>query len=415
VPRLSLLLAQFVVILVVARGVGWSFSRIGQPKVVGEMAAGILLGPSLLGWVAPGFSTRLFPPGSLGLLGLLSQIGLVLFMFQIGLELDTGALRRQGRVAFASAVASIAVPFGLGVALAFRLSTAPARTAGEFPGFALFLGTAMSVTAFPVLARILAETRLLASRVGAVAIACAAVNDVAAWCLLAAVLLLVRGTGRGATAWLIPPGLAGMVLLMYAAARPGLRALQRLHRRRRGLTPDLLALVLVLVAASAWLSDRLGLHALFGAFLLGACTPRDPGFQRAIEEKFEGATVLLLPLFFSLTGLRTSVRLLEGGRMWLECLLIVGVAVAGKFGAAALSARLAGMPWRESLALGGLMNTRGLMELVILGIGLDAGVIPPVLFSMMVIMALVTTCMTTPLLGWLDPERLRRHAAERAA
>ena len=410
-PRLSILLVQIVVILVLARLVGWIFSRLRQPKVVGEMAAGLLLGPSCLGWMAPGLSASLFPAESLGLLELLSQIGLVLFMFLIGLELNTGELRRQGRVAIAASGSSIAVPFALGVALAFRLPHGPAPDGAGFAAFALFLGTAMSVTAFPVLARILTEKRLLGSRVGAVAIACAAVDDVVAWCLLAAVLLLVRAPGHAATPWLIPVGLAAYVLVMFFGARPALRTLERIHRRRGRLTPDLLALVLVLVAGAAWLTDRLGIHALFGAFLLGAVMPRGARFQRAIKERFEGTIVLLLPLFFSLTGLKTSVRLLSGAGGWLDCLLIVTAAVAGKFGGAALSARLMGMPWREALALGGLLNTRGLMELVILGIGLDAGVISPALFSMMVIMAFATTFMTTPLLEWLDPERLRRPAA----
>jgi len=406
---LTILLAQIVVILVLARVVGWVFSGIRQPRVVGEMAAGLLLGPSCLGWIAPGLSASLFPPESLGLLELLSQIGLVLFMFLIGLDLNTGELRKQGRVAIAASGSSIVVPFVLGIALAFRLPHAPAR--GGFAAFALFLGTAMSVTAFPVLARILAEKRLVGSRVGAVAIACAAVDDVVAWCLLAAVLLLVRAPGRSAAPWLIPAGLAAFVLLMLFGARPALRAVGRIHRRRGRLTPDLLALVLVLVAGAAWLTDRLGIHALFGAFLLGVVMPRDARFQGALEERFKGTIALLLPLFFSLTGLKTSVRLLSGAGGWLDCLLIVAAAITGKFGGAALSARRLGLPWREALALGGLLNTRGLMELVILGVGLDAGVISPALFSMMVIMAFATTFMTTPILEWLDPERLRRPAA----
>src|SRR2546425_5541490 len=227
------------------------------------------------------------------------------------------------------------------------------------------------------------------------------------------VLVLVRAPGRASRPWLIPLELVALVLLMLFGARPTLRALERTHRRRGRLTPDLLALVLSLVVASAWLTDRLGIHALFGAFLLGAVMPKDGRFRQAIGERLDGTIALLLPLFFALTGLRTSVRLLSGAVMWLDCLLIVAVAVAGKFGGAALSARLTGMPWREALALGGLMNTRGLTELVILGIGLDAGVISPALFSMMVIMALATTFMTTPLLDWLDPERLRRPAAGR--
>jgi Kef-type K+ transport system membrane component KefB len=408
--HLSLLLAQIVVILLVTRGVGFLFAQAGQPRVVGEMTAGLLLGPSLLGFIAPVFSVSLFPAAGLAHLGSLSQIGLVLFMFLIGAELDIGELRRRGRTAVLVSNVGIALPFLLGAALAF-VTHRDLSPRGVPPGhFALFVGTAMSVTAFPVLARILAESKLIGTRVGTVAIACAAVDDVAAWGLLAGVVLLVRTPSGGAPLGWTVAGVAAFVLFMIAVVRPLLARSRWIERERNALSQDRLATLVVLAFASAWVTERLGLHSVFGAFLMGCVLPRDRRLARALADSLEGAIVLLLPLFFALTGLRTSVRLLNGAWLWLLCLLILLVAVTGKFGGATLAARFTGLPWREAAALGVLMNTRGLMELVILNVGLEVGVISPVLFSMMVIMALVTTFMTTPALGWLDLKRLRRPA-----
>ena len=410
--HLPLLLAQIVVVLLVTRAAGGLFARLRQPRVVGEIVAGLLLGPSLLGLVAPGVSASLFPLDSLSYLNTLSQIGLVLFMFVIGAELDLGELRRTGRTAVLVSNAGIAVPFLLGAVLAVVLhrDLSPADVpAGQF---ALFVGTAMSVTAFPVLARILAESRLLGTRVGTVAIACAAVDDVAAWCLLAGVVLLVKAAPGGTPLVATLGGALVFVLLMLAVARPLLARIRWIGGERTALTRDRLATLVVLAFASAWITERLGLHAVFGAFLAGCVLPRDRRLTRALANGLDGAIILLLPLFFAQTGLRTSVRLLDRAALWIVCLVIILAAVAGKFGGAALASRLAGLPWREAVALGALMNTRGLMELVILNVGLDVGVITPTLFSMMVLMALATTCMTTPFLEWLDPERLRRPAAE---
>ena len=407
VTHLPLLLAQIVVVLLVTRGVGFLFARVGQPRVVGEMTAGILLGPSLLGFIAPAVSETLFPAASLGHLNSLSQVGLILFMFLIGAELNVGELRRLGRVAVLTSNAGVAVPFLLGAALAVLLH--PALSPGEVPRlhFALFIGTAMSVTAFPVLARILAERNLLGSRVGTVAIACAAVDDVFAWSLLAGVVVLVRGPQGALPIELTLGGSAVFVLFMILVVRPLLARLTWVDPDRGALGRDRLATLVLLAFGSAWVTERLGLHSVFGAFLLGCVLPRDRRLGRALEENLAGAVVLLLPLFFAETGLRTSVRLLDGVSLWIACLAIVLVAVAGKFGGATLAARLTGMPWREAAALGVLMNTRGLMELVILNVGLDVRVITPTLFAMMVIMALVTTFMTTPILAWLVPGRLR--------
>ncbi len=414
-PDLLLLLVQIAVVVVAARLVGRLFRRIHQPQVVGEMVAGILLGPSLLGWVAPDLSAALFPPASLGFLNSISQVGLLVFMFLVGLELDPKLLRERGDTAVVTSHVSIVAPFVLGAVLATWLYPRLSHDGVTFTGFALFMGAAMSVTAFPVLARILTEKNLLRTRVGAVTLACAAVDDVTAWSILAAVVVIVRAGDAALPLWGTLGGSALFVVVMMVAVRPALRRLGDRFRRSGGLSHDALAGVLLLALLSALATEWLGVHALFGAFLAGAVMPKDSAFVRALTGKLEDVTVvLLLPLFFAFTGLRTSVGLVSGGEMWAICALIVAVAVAGKFGGSTLAARATGMPWREAGALGVLMNTRGLMELVILNVGLDIGVISPTLFTMMVIMALVTTFMTTPLLDWIFPARMVQEEIARA-
>ena len=417
VPDLLLLIVQIGVVLIASRVVGLAFRRIGQPQVMGEMAAGIMLGPSLLGWAAPGLSATLFPPASLGFLSSLSQVGLLIFMFLIGLELDPARLRGNGHTAVVTSHASIIAPFFLGASLALLLYSHLAPGGVDFSGFALFMGAAMSVTAFPVLARILTERDLLKTRVGSVAIACAAVDDVTAWCILAIVVVIVRATGGGHAADALPRTLAGSALYLGAMlywARPLLRRLEALHQRRARLTQDLLTVVLLLALGSAWVTEWLGIHALFGAFLAGAVLPKGRQFVHDLTAKLEDVTVvLLLPLFFAFTGLRTRFGLVSGPELWLYCALVVAVAVLGKFGGSTVAARVTGMPWRSAGAIGVLMNTRGLMELVILNVGLDLGVLSPTLFAMMVLMALATTFMTSPLLQLIYPVRLI--AADRSA
>jgi len=401
-PQLPTLLAQIGVILIVSRIVGQLFRKMHQPQVMGEMVAGILLGPSLLGWVAPGISAALFPPESLGYLSSLSQIGLVLFMFLVGLELDPQILRGRGHTALVTSHVSIIAPFLLGTLLALYLYPRLSDDSVTFTNFALFLGTAMSITAFPVLARILAERKLLRTPLGAMAIACAAVDDVTGWCILAGVVLLVRATGSATPLWLTLFGTAAYVLVMLFVIRPALRRLANVYERRGFIPQDILAVTLLLVLASAWTTEWLGIHALFGAFMAGAILPKQHGFVHALVEKLnDAAVVLLLPIFFAFTGLRTSIGLVSGGVMWFYCGLIILVAIAGKFGGSTIAARVTGLSWREASALGILMNTRGLMELVLLNIGLDIGVISPALFTMMVLMALVTTFMTSPVLEWI--------------
>lgn len=407
IPGVLLLVAQVVVVLGAARLVGRCFRRLGQPQVVGEMAAGILLGPSVLGWAAPEVFERLFPAGSLGGLAVLSQVGLLLFMFLVGLEMDPKLLRGRGHTALVTSHTSIVFPFLLGALLALFLYPRLSDASVGFSGFALFMGAAMSVTAFPVLARILGERGLLRTRLGTVTLACAAVDDVTAWCILAGVVILVRSAAEGLPLWATLAGSAAFVAAMVFAVRPLLSGLERRRHNRNLFTHDLLAMVLGVLLLSAWATEWLGVHALFGAFVAGAVMPREEGFARELESRLHDLTVvLLLPIFFAFTGLRTRLELVSGAEMWAYAALVLVVAVAGKFGGSAAAARLTGMTWREAGALGVLMNTRGLMELVILGIGLEIGVMSPALYAMMVVMALATTFMTSPLLEWIYPVRL---------
>ncbi|MFN8646909.1 MAG: cation:proton antiporter [Gemmatimonadales bacterium] len=403
---LSTLLLQIAVIIICSRAIGLLFRRIGQPQVVGEMAAGIVLGPSVLGALAPELSASLFPAASLGPLNALSQVGLIAFMFLVGLELDPRQMRGRGHTAVLTSHVSIVVPFCLGTVLALFLYPRLSDDSVTFTNFALFIGTAMSITAFPVLARILTERQLLRHPVGAVALASAAVDDVTAWCILAAVVAAVRASEAVLPLWVTIGGSVLYVGLMLLVARPALSILERRFRAAGRVTQDLLGVTLLLVLASAWTTEHLGIHALFGAFMVGAILPREPGFVHAVTERVEDlVVVLLLPLFFAFSGLRTSIALVDGPAAWLMTALIIVVAVAGKFGGSMVAARAGGMRWREAGAIGALMNTRGLMELVVLNIGLDIGVISPALFTMMVLMALVTTLMARPLLELIYPAR----------
>lgn len=420
VPDLPLLLAQIIVILVAARVTGALVRRVGQPQVVGEMLAGIALGPSLLGVQAPAFAASLFPPNSLGFLNALSQIGLLVFMFLVGLELDPKVIRERARAAIVISHASIVAPFVLGAILAIALYPTLAGEHVTFTGFALFMGAATSVTAFPVLARILRERHLVRTPVGTIAIACAAIDDVTAWCILAVVVVIVRATDGGASAsgmplWATLGGSAAYAAFMLTGGRRLLRRLETRYAQQGTVTQGMIATLVLAMFASAWITERLGIHALFGAFLVGAVSPKSEGFVRALLERFEDVmVVLLLPLFFAFTGLRTEVALIDGVNGWLVCALVIAVAVAGKVGGSAIAARATAMPWRDAAVLGVLLNTRGLMELVILNVGLDIGVISRELFAMMVLMALVTTLMTTPLVAWLLPSPTVERVGARA-
>lgn len=405
-PDLLVLLAQVAGILVAARVVGWVMGRIGQPQVVGEMLAGIVLGPSVFGWLAPEWFHAAFPPASFGFLSVLSNIGLLFFMFLVGLDLDLTLLRGRGRAAVVTSHASIVAPFLLGAVLALVLYPRLSDSSVPFTGFALFLAAAMSVTAFPVLARMLAEGGMLKTRLGSVAIAAAAVDDVSAWCILAVVIAVVRAAEAPIPLPVMLAGVVAYALVMLTIGRRALRWLEHVVKRQGGVSQDLFAVVLLIVIASAWITERLGVHSVFGAFLAGVAMPRDEDVVGPVRERLHDLMVtLFLPLFFAFTGLRTSIGLIRG-ELWIYCGLIIGAAIAGKMGGSALAARFTGMSWRESWAIGTLMNTRGLMELVILNVGLDMGVISPALFAMLVLMAIFTTCLTTPMLARLYPSHL---------
>jgi len=405
--RLATLVLQIAVILTVCRVLGSIFHLLRQPRVVGEMFAGILLGPSLLGWLAPRFSAVLFPPASLGYLNALSQVGLIIFMFLVGLGTNPKELKKQGHAAILTSHASITLPFLMASLLSLYLYPRLSDDSVSFTSFGLFMGASMSITAFPVLARILTERNMLQSRLGTMAITCAAVDDVTGWCILAYIVALVHSAHAAIPLWFIVAGIAVFTLVMIFGVKRLLRRFEAIYRERGTLNEDLLGLILLLVLVSALCTEWLGIHLLFGAFLLGAIMPKEQKFVCYLVERFETVTVgLLLPLFFAVTGLRTSIGLVKGPEMWFYCSLIIVIATASKLGGSMLASTLTGMSLREAAGLGTLMNTRGLMELVVLNIGLDIKVISPALFSMMVIMALVTTSMTTPVLGMIYPTRL---------
>jgi len=413
---LELLILQACLIIVAARTVGFLARRIQQPVVVAEVVAGIMLGPSLLGRIAPGVAAHLFPKASLAGLSLLSQVGLVFFMFLIGLELDPKLLRGRGATSFAISAAGILVPFALGSLYALHLFASEAGPEVPRASFVLFMGIAMSITAFPVLARILAERQLIRTNIGSMSLACSAVDDVTAWCLLAFVVSFVHAKGSAAAIVTTVEAFA-FIAFMLLLVRPALAKLAARITTRENLTQNVVAVTFVLLLSSALVSERIGIHALFGAFLFGAIMPRQGDYAHALAERLEDFVVVaLLPLFFAFSGLRTELGLVSGTSNWLLCLALTAVGCLGKFGGCFVAARVSGMTARDSAALGILMNTRGLMELIVLNIGLDLGVISPKIFTMMVIMALVTTFMTTPLLEWIAPRAvLRAEAAERAS
>lgn len=391
-PLHDLLIAVPVVILA-CQGGARLLRGLGQPPVVGEIAVGILLGPSLLGWVWPGAQHWLFPDTVLPYIGVLGDLGLLAFMFLVGLELDLGALRGQSRTAIAVSQVSIALPLGLGCLLALGLFGRFAPDGVDRPAFVLFIGVSLSVTAFPVLARILTDRGLYGTPLGALAMACAAVDDVTAWCLLAAAVAV----GGGSSGVLGTALFAAVFLaVMLGVVRPLLvRGTPRAER-----TGDGVVLVVLFsgLCLSALVTDLIGVHALFGAFVFGVVVPRGSRTVERCAGRLRAVTVpVLLPLFFVVTGLRTDLALLVGDPvLWLWALAVLVVAMAGKWGGGALAARAAGRPWPEALALGALMNCRGLTELVVLDVGLELGVIGRDLFTILVLMALLTTAVTSP-------------------
>ncbi len=390
-------LLALVVVIATARAMGSIFRSAGQPQVVGEILAGIVLGPSLLGRLAPGAEGYLFPATVGPALNIIAQVGVILYMFLVGLELDPALLRKRGHATVAISHASIVAPFLLGATIALFLYPRLSASDVPFTCFSLFLGVSMSVTAFPVLARILTDRGIHKTRMGAIALTCAAVDDVTAWCMLAFVVSVARAQAAGAVATIAMT--LGFIALMIVVVRPAMVRLSLVYGNRGRLTQGVMASIFVALLISASAKDLIGIHAVFCAFALGAVIPHDSGMARELTDRLEDIViVLLLPAFFAYTGLRTQIGLVSGYEQWMMCALIVAVASAGKFGGSVVAARITGLNWRDSSALGVLMNTRGLMELIVLNIGLEMNVISPTLFAMLVIMALVTTFATTPIL-----------------
>ncbi|MCS6968041.1 MAG: cation:proton antiporter [Cytophagales bacterium] len=398
----ALLLVQVIIIVFFARIMGIIATRFGQPSVVGEIIAGIVLGPSLISGIFPQFAATIFPPESLKNLQSLSQFGLVLFMFIIGMELDISILKRQATSAVIVSHASILFPYVLGVALAYGLYIDFAPAGVSFTSFGLFMGIAMSITAFPVLARIVQERGLSKTPVGSMVITCAAADDVTAWCILAAVIAIVKAGTAISTLTIIAAAVV-YVLFMFFVVRPFLVKFSEVYASKENINRTVIAFIFLLLLISAFLTELIGIHALFGAFLAGAIIPHNIRFKEIIAEKIEDVSlVLLLPIFFVFTGLRTRIGLLSDGNLWLVCLIIILTAVAGKFLGSAIPARLTGQTWRDSFIIGTLMNTRGLMELVVLNIGYELGILSPPVFAMMVLMAIVTTMMAGPMLVLIE-------------
>jgi len=399
---LAILLAQITTIILVARFFGWVFKKIGQPSVIGEIIAGIVLGPSLLGMYFPEFSATLFPVESLGNLKFLSQIGLILFMFVIGMELDIKVLKNKANEAVVISHASIVIPFALGIGLSYFVYKNFAPPGVKFLSFSLFMGIAMSITAFPVLARIVQERGIHKTKLGAIVITCAAADDITAWCILAVVIAIVKAGTFVSSLYVISLAISYVVVMLFIV-KPFLKRIGELYGSKDSLVKPVVAIFFLTLILSSYATEVIGIHALFGAFMTGAIMPDVPKFRTIFIEKVEDVSViLLLPLFFVFTGLKTEIGLINDPFLWQVTGFIILVAVVGKFLGSALAAKFVGQNWRDSLTIGALMNTRGLMELIVLNIGLELKVLTPEVFTMMVIMALVTTFMTGPALDLIN-------------
>ncbi|MBS1598021.1 MAG: cation:proton antiporter [Bacteroidetes bacterium] len=399
---LPVLLLQIIVIILCTRFFGFIFKKIGQPAVIGEIVAGIVLGPSLLGLFFPGISNFIFPADSLNNLQFLSQVGLILFMFVIGLEVDIRVIRKQAFDAVIISHASIIIPYALGMGLSFFLYKQFAPEHISFLSFALFMGIAMSITAFPVLARIIRDRGMTKSKLGVMALTCAASDDVTAWCILAVLVAIIKA-GSSVSALFTIGLVIFYIVVMLIIVRPIMQKIQMRYEKNKTMSKTMMAIVFIVLLLSAYATETIGIHALFGAFLAGMIMPQDALFRKIITDKIEDVSiVLLLPLFFVFTGLRTQIGLLNDMSLWIVFGCILLAAVLGKFGGSALAARIVGQSWQDSLSIGALMNTRGLMELVVLNIGYDLGILSPQIFAMMVLMALLTTFMTNPAMNLIN-------------
>jgi Kef-type K+ transport system membrane component KefB len=402
---LSLLLIGLSIIMLTTMTAGWLALKLGQSRVIGEIIGGILLGPSLLGRIAPHAANFLFPKSSFDTFEVLSTLGLVLFLFLIGMELDLGKLYRQRTTALLASTMSILVPFAIGLALAPSLHLRFAAQGTASLPFLLFIGIAMSITALPVLARILEERGLQSTELGTTAIFCAAAGDLSAWLLLSLALALLGASGSQTSIPLRLLSLAAYLIVMLCAVRPLSSRLTR-HMWGSELSLETLSIILVSTLASAAVTESIGVHPLFGAFIAGVCFPPVETWKRQIRIRSDMlVSVLLLPLFFALTGMRTQLSLLSGRPVLVWTGIVLLAAIFGKVAGATIAARLTGWTWRDATALGTLLNTRGLVELVVLNIAYSAGVFSSTLFSMMVVMALLTTMSTTPILNLLGIQR----------
>ena len=387
-------------IILVAQICGRIFSYLQQPAVMGEIISGLLLGPSLLGRFLPEVQKTLIPDNAVPFIGLFAQVGVVLYMFVIGLELNFSAVKKSGRSILVISYSSMILPFLLGLGFVYFMFTKIAEPNVNYTGFSLFFAVSMSITAFPVLARILDDSHLRKTKLGELALSCAAVDDATAWCFLAMAVSIVKSGGTGAFYPILWTAL--FVLLMLFAVRPLLQKLVQGIERWKVSMQTCLTLLLTGALVSAVITESIGIHAIFGAFVFGAIVPHDSKIAiAAIERLQDFVKVLFLPAFFAFTGMRTQVSLLSGWNDWLLCFAIIALATFGKFAGSYLAARAVGQEAKHAGALGALLNSRGLVELIVLNIGLDLGIISPRLFTMLVIMAIITTLMTTPLTFWI--------------
>lgn len=399
---LSIFLLQVLMILITSKLFGFVAKRLGQQSVIGEIIAGIFLGPSILGWLFPEYSLFVFPLNSLISLQFLSQIGLAFFMFVIGMELDLSKIKDKTQDAVIISHVSIVFPFFLGVCLTYFIYQDLAPQNVKFVSFALFMGIAMSITAFPVLARILKERRLSRSPLGVLAITCAAADDVTAWCILAIVIAIVKAGNIVSALFTIALAVV-YIVIMLKLIKPWLQKFSEKRIQGDKIDSNIVAISFFILLLSAYFTEIIGIHALFGSFIAGIIMPDNIRFKEILSDKIEDvSTVLLLPIFFAFTGLRTQIGLLNESHLWLTCGIIILTAVVGKLGGSAFTAKIMKHSWKESLSLGVLMNTRGLMELIVLNIGYDLGILSPEIFAMLVLMALCTTFMTGPLLDFID-------------
>lgn len=402
---IGLLLVQILVILLAARAMGWLFRQLHQPAVIGEIVAGILLGPSLFGRLAPNAFAALFPTSSLPNIQLLSNFGLILFMFAVGMELRLGDIRRQLRSSLVISHSGIFIPFILSLPLSYTIYTEYAAAYTDFVPFALFIGIAMSITAFPVLARIIQENNLLRTHLGKLSLSTAAAGDITAWLMLAAIIA-ISGSGSILSTGYNLLFLIAYLLVMFGVIRPLFRAAGKVYNNTEVISHGMVGVIFILLLLSSYITELLSMHALFGAFMLGLIMPEELSFRKIVTDKVEDVSLLLfLPLFFVSSGLQTELGLIQGADMWGLLGLFTLIAVVGKVGGTYLAARACDESPKNSIYLGAFMNTRGLMELVVLGIGYEMKILPPSIYAVLVLMTIITTVMTMPmihLINWVN-------------